>query len=166
MQGNFLVFAHASPRACPRRASLVVRIQFKIHSNFVQYTPQNKEPDAMSIRQLCFCERRWDSKTSTGAPLANEDVRVWSGGVIARRRNYERLTESHIFASDRGIRKPETTYYAPSPCFPAPNLARSSSAVRSATTCSNPTRARSSSMVRSCTFASRLKYDCCTLSAI
>ena len=39
MQGNFLVFAHASPRACPRRASLVVRIQFKIHSNFVQYTP-------------------------------------------------------------------------------------------------------------------------------
>ena len=39
MQGNFLVFAHASPRACPRRASLVVRVQFKIHSNFVQYTP-------------------------------------------------------------------------------------------------------------------------------
>jgi hypothetical protein len=39
MQGNFLVFAHASPRACPRRASLVVRIQFKIYSNFVQYTP-------------------------------------------------------------------------------------------------------------------------------
>lgn len=35
MQGNFLVFAHASPRACPRRASLVVRVQFKIHSNFV-----------------------------------------------------------------------------------------------------------------------------------
>ena len=39
MQGNFLIFAHASPRACPRRASLVVRVQFKIHSNFVQYTP-------------------------------------------------------------------------------------------------------------------------------
>ena len=39
MQGNFLVFAHASTRACPRRASLVVRVQFKIHSNFVQYTP-------------------------------------------------------------------------------------------------------------------------------
>ena len=31
---KFLVFAHASPRACPRRASLVVRVQFKIHSNF------------------------------------------------------------------------------------------------------------------------------------
>src|SRR3989344_8079387 len=39
IQGNFLVFAHTSPRAWPRRASLVVRIQFKIHSNFVQYTP-------------------------------------------------------------------------------------------------------------------------------
>ena len=48
MQGNFLVFAHASPRACPRRIigslhhalracnSVLVRIQFKIHSNFVQ----------------------------------------------------------------------------------------------------------------------------------
>ena len=31
--------AQASTRACPRRASLVVRVQFKIHSNFVQYTP-------------------------------------------------------------------------------------------------------------------------------
>ena len=32
-------FARASPRACPRRASFCIRIQFKIHSNFVQYTP-------------------------------------------------------------------------------------------------------------------------------
>src|SRR3990167_10204044 len=39
MKGIFLVLAHASPRACTRRASLVVRVQFKIDSNFVQYTP-------------------------------------------------------------------------------------------------------------------------------
>ncbi len=39
MQENFLVFAHASPRACPRRISFLVGILGKIHSNFVQQTP-------------------------------------------------------------------------------------------------------------------------------
>ena len=53
MQGNFLVFAHASPRACPRRASLVVRVQFKIHSNFVQYTPRKKRRPSGAF--LFFC---------------------------------------------------------------------------------------------------------------
>ena len=76
MQGNFLVFAHASPRACPRdclasprnrsvrgsfkpprapRVRLVVkilRILSEVHSNFVQYTP----PVGKCLCWLALCE--------------------------------------------------------------------------------------------------------------
>ena len=66
MQGNFLVFAHASPRACPRRASLVVRIQFKIHSNFVQYTPQRLMPIPFEVLAFDVCDRGGEIR-KTGA---------------------------------------------------------------------------------------------------
>ena len=55
---------------------------------------KNKKPTTCRGR-LFFCRGGRDSKGSAGTRSAERVARAWSGGVLSRRRQSERLTESN-----------------------------------------------------------------------